>query len=89
MITTFLLNLLITITAIFPQVDLSDLPLIMDAQTAVQYLAIRWNTFTEAIPFMADLMTGALVVLAFEISLLIGKFFLGSRTPWNDKSVHF
>jgi len=89
MIQNFLLNGLILITQLLPQVDLTDLNFLIDAQYVVQQIAIRWNMFTDIIPFMDDIMTTALVIATFEIALLVAKFFLGSRTPWNDKSVHF
>lgn len=81
----FVANIVSVIFSIIPSVTLADLPLIGGEIEDFLYLMIGyWNTFEGIVPYMALIKdVFVMVILPFEFTLLMIKFFFGSRTPYN------
>jgi len=90
MIITFLLSVLVTILSIlfyiFPVVTVADIPLAGEAMSSALYTAMGyWNSAMETVPYFYVAWDIFLfVIIPFEISLLVLKFFLGHRTPIHE-----
>lgn len=87
MITQFFVNIIIiivsTIFSIFPVVSLASFGSVgVSIESTILFVVQMWNAFLITFPYGQIAWTMFLtVVIPFEITMLVLKFFLGSRTP--------
>lgn len=88
MIIDALLFVIVTIISsvfyLLPTVTLSSIPVIGDTITEIlTTIVTTWNSFEATFPYATTAWHIFLMLITFEISMLIAKFFLGNRIPAN------
>jgi hypothetical protein len=85
LILNFIADIIQQIFIILPDAYLHQLPYIGTYIETYLTMAVQYmNTATQVIPFTAIVWhTFTLVILPFEFSMIIAKFFFGSRLPVN------
>jgi len=92
MIINLLINLILlvvgTIFSFLPVVGISDIPFIGTVlEGLLIYIVHMWNAFIDTFPYAQSAWNILLVVIIpFEITMLIAKFFFHNRVP--DKDNH-
>jgi len=83
LITNFVLLIFGMIFVFFPIVSISTIPVVGPAAyDTLSYIMGKWNAVMDTLPYLHEVWTVfILVIIPFEIALMVGKFFLGSRMP--------
>jgi len=86
MITLAILNLLyysvMWVFILLPNVSLNS-----GVSTALHNAMAGFNAFRETLPFVNVVWDSFMWLLVFEVSMLIARFFLGSRTPIQNYTI--
>jgi len=91
MIFNLLINLVLlvfgSLFVFLPEVSIASLPYIGPSISSFLYQAMGiWNAFMVTFPYaQIGWQVFLYVILPFEVLMLVGKFFLGSRMPHNTK----
>jgi len=89
MIINLLINLILLIFGslfvFLPEVTISSIPVIGEYTVAIlNVMVLTWNAFVDTFPYAGTAWRVFLtIILPFEITLLIAKFFLHNRVPAN------
>ena len=83
---SFLADFIAMLTSIIPNVGVSDIPFVGTYVATYWTMAVEYmNTAVTIIPFFDIVWHSFLyIILPFEFSMLIAKFFFGSRLPSNQ-----
>jgi len=78
-------DIIMIILNLIPDSSLASIPIIGDdIQDILLLVVTKWNAFIETVPYFQLPWDLFIYAIYFEISIIILRFFLGSRTPVAD-----